>query len=255
MYKPLFILFVLLQSAASFAQCDCEKQFLFIKHEIETNYAGYKDKTNGSIRKEYDALTSKHLAMAKHTQKDAYCLALMKDWLRFFKDGHVQLYVSDPADVKHDDTAGIYARAHTAEIINIPAQKLEQLRHMDSTEEGIYVSLTDSTYTVAIVKSKNEFRDFAGVVLTSKTPFWTRGQVKLEIKKPTDGSMIYPAIQYDRFHNYSLRRFTFGGLWFDGQAWVKLGFVPGWMKEKKESVSSTQILQKYYLQTLMKWTL
>ena len=198
-------------------QCNCEEKFLFIKHEIETNYAGYTDKVNAKTKAAYEKLTAETLKKVSRTKKEAYCLAALKDWLDFFKDGHVQLF--DPRQPNMNDTVAINDRIKKTEIIDLSPERLKQLENSIDHEEGIYYSV-DSSYKIAIVKSKNEFRDYAGVMVDSKYDVWRPGRVKLELKKINDST--YRAILYMRDHSYRAQKYYFNGTNLDGSNWKKV---------------------------------
>ena len=59
MQKQIFILGLFLMIAGiSFAQdCNCETKFLFLKNQIEKNYAGFKDKVPANRKTQYDAFS------------------------------------------------------------------------------------------------------------------------------------------------------------------------------------------------------
>ena len=64
-----------------------------------------------------------------------------------------------------------------------------------------FTKTKDAAYTVKITQNENDFRDYVGVILDSKTPLWKKGQVKFELKKVEED-------KYDMFiymRNHSLR--------------------------------------------------
>ena len=63
---------------------------------------------------------------------------------------------------------------------------------------GIYET-ADSSYKVAVVKSKTQFRDFIGVIVDSKSKLWKKGQVKFELKKKKKN--LYEGFFYSRNHS------------------------------------------------------
>ena len=197
------------------ASCDCATQFAFVRHEMETNYAGYKDKVNHETASQYMTLTSKYLDKAKNTNKQQYCFQLMKEWLGFFKDGHVQLYA---AEVNHDDTIGMAERIKQCEILDLTKATIEGLKNAKGIE-GVYIH-NDSMYTIAVIKNKTDDRDYAGVIIDSKTPYWKAGQVKLELKKENDS--VYRALLYYRDHSYGMQRYTYSGARLNGREWTKI---------------------------------
>jgi C-terminal processing protease CtpA/Prc len=83
--------------------------------------------------------------------------------------------------------------------------------------EGIYTN-TDSTYTIAIVQRKNNYRDYAGVIVWSATDMWKPGQVKLELRSA--GINKYTTIMYYRDHSARAHTFTYDGKCL-GDEWIR----------------------------------
>ena len=196
--------------------CSCEDKLKFVKTQIESNYAGHKDKVNTKTRKAYDAFSRDYLARARKVTKPPVCFALIHDWLKFFKDGHIQLAGNADNDA---DSLVLKERMKNTETIDLSAEQMDQIQHSNIPVEGVY-TYSDSTYTIAIVQSKTEYRDFAGIIVSSKADTWKKGQVKLELKKT--GNNTYSTIAYYRDHSYKVEDFTFDGTSFNDE-WIKTG--------------------------------
>lgn len=211
-----FIWLLLLLAYRSHGQdCTCVNKLQFVKSQIENNYAGFPDKVPPKDRKGYEALSDDFFLRAKEVKRPAVCFALIYEWLQFFRDGHVQVAGNPDND---DDTAVMRERIRNTEVIKLQPWKLAKLKKA-KTVEGIYVS-DDVTYTIAIMKSKRDYRDFAGVIVSSKTDMWQPGQVKLELKRT--GRHNYSAITYFRDHSYRVRDYVFDGHGLNGE-WTKTG--------------------------------
>ena len=220
MKKIALLLYLASIPALSFAQqaanpCNCTTQFAFVKHEMETNYAGFKDKVNPSTISAYSTITSKMLEKAKNADNQQHCYLAMKEWLAFFQDGHVQLY---PADVNHNDTSGINERIKNSETLELSKAQLEGLKNAKGIE-GIYVH-NDSMYTIALLKNQTNYRDYVAVIVDTKTPLWKAGQVKLELKKENDS--VCRTILYYRDHSWGVQRYWFNGQVLNGGEWTKI---------------------------------
>jgi len=223
--KISFLFFLLFPNWLYSQSCDCTQKFLAVKQEVELNYAGFIDKVSQKSKKDFHQYSASYLLKAAKVEKRQYCVLLIREWLRYFDDEHLQVYENEQK-YKASDSLGIDTASKNAERINISSNKLKELYQLDSLVEGVYISLNDSTYVIAVIEDKNEFRDYVGVIVSSRTPYWKPGQVKLELKNPIRKGGPFTAITYDRFHNYSLRWFSFGGLWMDGWAWTKVGATP-----------------------------
>ncbi len=83
------LLALVLFSAGSSAQpCNCRDEFQYLRQFMEQNYAGFKDKVTSGNRAAYDSTTDVVFHRAGRTSKPLLCLALMQEWLNFFRDRH-----------------------------------------------------------------------------------------------------------------------------------------------------------------------
>jgi Peptidase family S41 len=87
LFCPLFAL-VLLSVGASAQSCNCRDEFQYLQRYMEQNYAGFKDKATAGNRAAYDSTASSVDHRAARTSKPRFCLALMREWLNFFRDRH-----------------------------------------------------------------------------------------------------------------------------------------------------------------------
>lgn len=212
-------------------QCKCDSQFISLKEDIAKNYAGFKDKVSEGNEPSYDAFSESILRRARRATKPIYCLGLMKEWMAFFKDGHTQV-----------SQGGKTVIGDSTELIPLTPEKLFHLKAKNGIE-GIYYNV-DSTYKIAIISSKTDFRDYAGVVLTSKVPEWKPGQVKLEFRQIGDGSfMTYNCY---RDHSVQIEHFEFDGKSLNGGAWTKEGEV---VKSYNKNTEDLQLIDKFPIQS------
>jgi len=192
----IYTLFLLGLCLDSFGQnCNCEQELLYVKHKLELNYAGYKDKVNAETKARYEKETDAALARSKAITKPAYCIYLIKDWMSFFRDGHLQIGRNQMT--KETEIAALQKRMQETESIKLSASQLSALNKQNDIE-GIYWN-SDSTIQIALMKASNNFRTFAGVILTSKVNSWKPGQVILELKSPSTWDTL-KGIEYDNNH-------------------------------------------------------
>jgi hypothetical protein len=211
MIKAIFSLSVLLAvgQALSAQDCQCSDEFQFLIRYMEKNYAGYRDKAMGEKRFSYDSVTADLVTRAATVRKPAFCVALMKEWLGFFRDGHN--YITPASDI---------GAAAPVEVIPLTPQLLSLLKTRRTGVEGIYHT-SDSTYTIAIVQNKTGDRDYAGVIVTSKAPTWKKGQVKLELKRIDARRFV--ACGYLRDHSVDPEILAFDGRTFGEGIWIRDG--------------------------------
>ncbi|MCX2478250.1 S41 family peptidase [Pedobacter sp. MC2016-15] len=192
--KLLPLIALLTYSTASFAQvCDCQKEFADVKDKIERNYAGFKDKVNDQTLAGYQKHTETALEKSKPITKPAYCVSLISDWLKFFRDGHIQIGRNRISA----ETEKLWLKRRTGELehINVSDKELSALRGSKAVA-GIYFD-EDSTSRIAILKNKNSFRDYVGVVISSAKGKWLPGEVVMELK---EGQDTLKGILYDKYY-------------------------------------------------------
>ena len=182
-------------SFSAFSQnCNCQAELSYVKSKIEKNYAGFVDKVNSHTKASYDKQTALALERAKTITKPAYCVALMNEWLKFFKDGHIQIGRDRiSADIEKNY---LQKRKSNLERLEISPAVLNALMKSKGVT-GIYEN-EDASVTIALIASKNSYREYAGVVVKSKSNSWIAGQVALELKLniSTDA---FEGIWYDKY--------------------------------------------------------
>jgi uncharacterized protein len=198
--------------------CPCSDEFGFLTHYLETNYAGFADKVTPATRPAYQKALSAWQKEANATKTQSDCELLMQAYIAYFKDGHIQLSSKQP-EVKEGDTAAMRRLHAQTETLQTPKSRLEVLRKSTGFE-GIYTN-SDSTYTVAIVSSPTSTRTHAGVILSSKTPYWKPGEVKLTFKLEPDGQ--YTAMAYMRDHSRRMEKGKWEGKDLLDGNWIKAG--------------------------------
>ncbi|MFZ5552892.1 MAG: S41 family peptidase [Bacteroidota bacterium] len=221
MKKTRLLFFALILSVRTYSQtCDCDKEFQFIKNYIEINYVGFKDKVTPSTKMEYDILVNKLQDLTKSANSSNYCLYIIKKYLLYFKDQHIQIS-SKEKQISQKDTAALRGLFNNTENIILTKETINALKNKPLSEiEGIYSS-TSKTYKIAITKNANPFRDYAGVIINSRNGFWKPNQVKIELKH-IEGDK-YEGIVYDKFHNSKINTYTITNGVFTPDEYLKEG--------------------------------
>ena len=138
-------------------------------------------------------------------------------YVEFFKDNHASIRMrSENIDETNEEAvieflnSDLYKGRETYELkqVDLEQYPIEDIR-------GIYS--IDDVYTIAVIPNKTPFRDYIGVILTSSSKIWKRGQVKLEIKQVDENE--YQAFSYLRNHSlrfsgrYKLKNGILGDTW------------------------------------------
>ncbi|WP_431292806.1 S41 family peptidase [Pedobacter sp. P26] len=188
------VLLLFLFSFNSFAQhCNCSLEFNYVKDKIEKNYAGFEDKVNAKTEAIYHKRTQAALEQSQSITTSAHCIYLINEWLTFFKDGHIQIGRNRIS--KEREEAKLQERIQAMERLSLSSQELARLKNAKGIM-GIYWT-EDSTSRIAVVRNKTSFRDYAGVVISSKPGKWLPGQVVLSLKSSKD---MLKGIMYDRYY-------------------------------------------------------
>lgn len=205
-----FIAFLLFTFTGISQHIGCHQTLDSIKAYMEKNYVGFTDKVTPATQKAYLAHIRQSYAYAKTAQSRADYLFTIRHWISFFKDHHV--YIEVPADTIN------------VEMIRLDEQVVSRLGNTPTSSiEGIYYT-RDSTYKVAVVKSKKGLRSYTGVIVNSRTRLWKPGQVKFELIKT--GKDSYQGIWYNRNHDVRFSTIGFrqqNG--FEQEGWYKQGTV------------------------------
>lgn len=72
--------------------CSCREQLDFVIRKVEQNYAGFADKVHPATASVYAAHTSATREKAAGVSSVDSCLLLLKEWVRFFRDGHLVVF-------------------------------------------------------------------------------------------------------------------------------------------------------------------
>lgn len=219
--KYLILLYFSFMSLFVYGQsfCPVPQYFDSVQFFLKQNYAGYDDKVSSKNRKQFEQFTSTHTQLIRNAKKQSYSYLLIQRWLRFFKDEHLSM------SVRFDTANGKLAKT-IAEAEKFPLEKIsvDQLEKTSSSSiEGIYYT-SDSSYKVAVVKSDDGFRKFAGIILSAKAPEWKPGTVKFELIPASDKGR-FDVIWYNRYHYPLFGELDFGKEnTFHKEGWYKSNF-------------------------------
>jgi len=197
--------------------CDCQKEFLYIRNTIEQNFSGFSDRVKSIGKRTYDKQVDELLKLTQNRFSSDNCLLIINKYLALFKSHHLGFLSS--ADPFQTDTSFVRHRP-LFQLSDNEIQRLEK----STTWEGIYYTMYDSSYKIAVIKDPTPLHDYVGVLLDSKLPTWKRGMIKLEGKLVNDSLMT--GLLYMRNHRPKLEGFS---LWDDNNRlsgdWLRVGAV------------------------------
>lgn len=201
--KVLLLLFLLLPALAR-AQaptaCSCARNLAETQRLLATNYAGYRDKVTAATQPRLDSLAAA-LRPQADTARAGSCWKVLQQYMRFFKDMHVQLADNGPVRLNKDSIRARYAsterlpwtRASFRAYLDDPTRPKKPL-------EGIWRDSGGPDYVVGIVA--DGAGRYQGFVLKADSLFWLPGQVKFSFDDPAAG----PATARYFMRNHSLEQ-------------------------------------------------
>lgn len=225
--RIIILAFVFLANVESvFSQnCDCRSEFLGVKAYMEKNHPGFNSDIKTPEEPSYKKFTDELLSQVENDKTGKYCLVYLKRYIRFLKDHHSNFegFTRPPVNESNPDSLKAFLASpffrNTERMTIDSAAIVKSLRNSDPNGiEGVYIT-PDTVYTIAVFKNSNTLRDYAGVVLASRTKTWQPGQVKMEILKKPDGG--YEILSYLRNHGLNYQE------WYPPTNNFSL---PGWRK-------------------------
>ena len=184
------------------ATCACSNDFVFVSNYLEHHYSGFATNVTPDNRQAYQAHKKQLTESASQPLNHFECLALLKEYTRFFKDRHLSISLNSAA-VLIDESSSEAVRQFKESETFVQHERIafdsatlwQRLANSTDPVEGIY---EDETYQVAVLNDPNQHRDYYGIITRSKTLLWEKGQVKLTLKKITDSTAS--SVLYMRNH-------------------------------------------------------
>ncbi len=183
----LVILFIIVHLSSAFSQqCDCHKEYLWMKKTFEENDAGYpwliKEKGYESYKYFCDSIE----ILSVNANNVLDCETLLSSWESFYREGHIGVAFLDQANTSDDSKLSeieIIDKYSNAEKVDYNPDSYKQFNVHDSLQ-GIW---TSNPYVIEFVKDTlNNDRAYVGFVLSSGLAQWQPKQVKFEIFKKNE---------------------------------------------------------------------
>ena len=203
--KPHFIILVLVMITQSLKSqdCNCQKDFEFVVSYYEENLPGFIDNVTDNKIEDYNKFKNRLSNLSKnYCNNEELCFKTLLVYVEFFKDNHSSIYINKSVSVDENNKeqvnqfllSDIFRNREIIKNINIITDNsIQDIENQYQTK--------DTAYTVAVIENKNEFRDYVGIIIDSRTPLWKKGQVKFELKRIKENT--YDMFMYMR--NHSLR--------------------------------------------------
>lgn len=184
MKKSLFLILALgIACHASSQHCECADDFAWLKETIEKNDAGFRYALESKGEEEYQKHSAAFAGKVKTIRDKAECAETLREWLRFFRSGHLWIGLNQAPEPESSQDAPADPEAIRQRFADWEAYPFDEdafrayiLGLEKPGFEGIWSS---PPYTIGIKKAGNEY---IGFIIEADGVYWRRGQVKLRIK-------------------------------------------------------------------------
>ncbi|MEL6483355.1 MAG: hypothetical protein AAFP96_00750 [Bacteroidota bacterium] len=169
-----------------FAQdCDCASDFQWLKETFEKNDAGFAYTLDRAGEQAYENHNAIFLEKVKSIEDSNACVEVLREWLSFFRSGHIGIRVLNPAQQEELGQAAILEQYKDSERLDMDVDEFTKYLSEKKPKdyEGIWVS---EPYRIGIKKVEDTY---IGFIIEADGAYWTEGQVKLKIK--ADNSCEY----------------------------------------------------------------
>lgn len=164
--------------------CNCGENFSFMVQHIKKNYVGYADKLNTKTQKRFEHLTDSLQKVANNTGSNK-CIAVCREWLSFFKDGHMNISFNEnnPKDKIRD-----FFSKEEKTTWNEDKLKTYLATRKDQIDgiEGIWCNLA-KTHQYGVVRDSLNQNEFIGFVVKADGVMWIPQQIKFRVRKTEGG--------------------------------------------------------------------
>lgn len=174
--KKLFLLSFLFTPILIFAQnCDCPKNFSWVKKTFENNDAGFQYVIDLKGEESYADHNKNIENKIENAETLTECSAILYEWLEFFRSAHISIeLIGNPQQNATLNFENLFADWETYTIATEEFKEyLDQKQYSDY--EGIWES---DPYLIGIKKEGN---NYIGFIIESDVETWTKGQVKLKL--------------------------------------------------------------------------
>ena len=179
--KGALTLMIFISSICAAQNCDCITSLNQLQEKVESNYAGFADKTSKS-KEAYKKLLIRLRKKAASVQNGKLCQLILEDYIRYFQDGHLMI-------------GNIYKEANAEPISReLPSGSIETyFQSLNLPANDIRGIWKNESYQLAIVSDEKIKDRYYGLVLSSENAAWKKGMEKMVLRKK---SASYYEVEY-----------------------------------------------------------
>lgn len=188
----ILLLFVAMPTIAQ--NCNCESDFKWVKTTFESNDAGFSFAIKSKGEMAYQRHNEVFEEKVKSTTSHSECLQIIREWLAFFRSGHIDIRSIKQNDNKALTNEDIIDQYKNSEKIDVDIQEFKAyLSAKDKHDfEGIWVA---GSYTIGVKKIGDSY---LGFIIEADGVYWRKGQIKFKIN--ADESSIYYMRDHSEMH-------------------------------------------------------
>ncbi|MFK7775257.1 MAG: S41 family peptidase [Saprospiraceae bacterium] len=184
--KQTFFLLFLFPFLTYGQDCDCKSIFEWTKKTFEENDAGFQYIMGKKGEQAYALHNQKVIEKISNIKEPAECTRTIKEWLKFFRKGHIDFfYTGKPSENSTDNEPIEKKKTDEFKDWETYSTNLEKFKKdLDQKSihnfEGIWQT---GYYQIGIKKEGN---NYIGFIVDSETEVWKKDQVKLKISTQGD---------------------------------------------------------------------
>lgn len=187
--KILFLILILFTTTSlSFAQnCDCARNFDWVKKTFEENDAGFQYALKNKGEQAYTDHNKRILDKVQNAKTLPECTPVLYEWLQFFRSGHVAIRLNEQtSQIKVVKSEKRFTDWETYSIKTGDFKK-----YLDENKTSDYEGIWETEpYKIGIKKENGKY---IGFIIESGSETWTKGQIKLKfnIAEENASSVFY----------------------------------------------------------------
>jgi Peptidase family S41 len=186
--------------------CSCKNDFKKLINSIETNYAGFLDKTGKKNIKSYEILKNQ-LRKQSFSNSPFGCYKLMKQYLSFFDDPHLNVSLKYDS-INYPLLRSMFSTVDRKKIDEEIFKKQLQKNKPDSLEGIWIIKGRNTTYKVGLLK---KFDYYEALIINGDSITWFTGQTKFFLQKEANGKFRLKYFERDHIeksHNFFVNSYS-----------------------------------------------
>ena len=225
-----FFLFIIAQAQ----DCDCSSTFNWLQKTFEENDAGFTYAVESKGQSAYEKHNELFISKVKEISEKEECAATLRDWLSFFRSGHIGFYTTggrnNMDNNRSPSDSEIMEKYKDWEKLAVDIEAFEA--YLETVKEpGIEGIWESKPYKIGI---KKEGDTYVGFIIEADGVYWTKEQVKLKIKAEGFSSTFY-------MRDHSARNFEKAEL--IGSNHLQMGFIN--LKRLSPKFDNDPTVQRY----------